>query len=152
MLWEADDLSHGQLQVLFLLPVYSFSIFGYKECNQFDFDIDHSVMSMCKGISCAVEKEYLVWLVHSLCRIQLAFALFHSVLQIHLLLQVYTEGRRRRGHQRMRWLDVITSAKTMILGKLQEMVRHREAWRAAAHGATESDTTGWLDNNDTDAI
>ena len=87
-----------------------------------------------------------------LCRIQLAFALFHSVLQIHLLLQVYIEGRRRRGHQRMRWLDVITSAKTMTLGKLQEMVRHREAWHAAAHGATESDTTGWLNNNDTDAI
>ena len=53
-------LSHGQLQVLFLLTIYSFSIFGHKECSQFDFDTDHPVMSMCKVISCAVEKERLV--------------------------------------------------------------------------------------------
>ena len=56
------------------------------------------------------------------------------------LMLVKIEGRRRRGHQRMRWLDIITSAKTMTLGKLQEMVRHREAWHAAAHGATKSRT------------
>ena len=39
---------------------YSFSIFSYKECNQFDFGIDHLVMSMCKVISCVVEKGYLL--------------------------------------------------------------------------------------------
>ena len=43
------------------------------------------------------------------------------------------EGRRRRGHQRMRWLDSITDAMNMNLGKLREMVRDREAWRAAIH-------------------
>ena len=49
---------------------------------------------------------------------------------------------RRRGRQRMRWLDGITDAMDMNLGKLQEMVRNRDAWRATVHGVTESATTG----------
>ena len=48
------------------------------------------------------------------------------------------EGRRKRGYQRMRWLDVITDARDMNLGKLQEMVRDREAWCASVHGVTKS--------------
>ena len=48
------------------------------------------------------------------------------------------EGRRRRGHQRMRWLNSLTDAINMKWGKLQQMVRDREAWRAAVHGVAKS--------------
>ena len=59
-----------------------------------------------------------------------------------------TEGKRRRGQQKIRWLDSITDSKDMNLSKLQEIVEDRGAWQAAVHGVAR---TWWLKNNKVDS-
>ena len=72
--------------------------------------------------------------------VKLKLQYFGHMLQTKSLMLGKIEGRRRRGHQRMRWLDNITDTMDLNLGKLWEMVRDREIWHTALRGVAKSQT------------
>ena len=114
---------------LLLLPPIppSIRVFSNEAFHNFFFNIHSSIYSL-EGLMLKLKFQYfdhLIWRVNSL----------------EKTLMLGKIESKRRGQQRMRWLDDITTSMNMNVSKLMEMVRDREAWRAEVHGVTESGTT-----------
>ena len=101
---------------------------------------------LLRDLLSSISKFPLVWVSHLRKK---ALCLMWSANSLEKILMLgKTEGRRRRGQQRMRCLDVITDSMDMGLSKLRKIVKDRETWHAAVHGVSKSWTWQWLNNNE----